>query len=297
MRAKLQAVVDGGELSFQVARMAQGDDPAFGIVKTLIVEYTADGKPFKVSGQDPEEITLITSSGSEQVAQVHADAEGRLWLEAWQPGHYELETSGRLLQCDVPALPQPLEITGAWELRFPPGAGAPEQVTLEKLISWSEHSSPGVKYFSGTATYTKTIAIPPQMLGQNRRLYLDLGNVQVMAQVSLNGKDLGILWKSPYRVEVTDVVKAGDNTLEVKVTNLWVNRMIGDETLPEDSSRNPNGTLKEWPQWVQEGKPSPTGRHTFTSWRLWKASDPLQESGLLGPVTLRATAWVNVTVP
>ena len=99
VKAKLQAVVDGGELSFQVARMAQGDDPAFGIVKTLIVEYTADGKPFKVSGQDPEEITLVTAAGSEQVAQVHSEADGRLRLEAWQPGRYEFKTaSGRTLR-------------------------------------------------------------------------------------------------------------------------------------------------------------------------------------------------------
>ena len=74
----------------------------------------------------------------------------------------------------------------------------------------------------------------------------------------------------------------------------WVNRMIGDENLPEDSSRNPDGTLKEWPAWVREGKPSPTGRYTFTSWRLWKGNDPLLESGLLGPVTLRAAAQVAV---
>jgi hypothetical protein len=74
----------------------------------------------------------------------------------------------------------------------------------------------------------------------------------------------------------------------LNVVNLWINRMIGDELLPEDSERNPNGTLKTWPKWVQEGKLSPSGRHTFTSWRLWKKDDPLQPSGLLGPVTLRA---------
>ncbi|MCL5280799.1 MAG: hypothetical protein M1376_12935, partial [Planctomycetes bacterium] len=295
VRAKLQAVVDGGELSFQVARMAQGDDPAFGIVKTLIVEYTADGKPFKVSGTDPEEITLVTSAGSEQEIAVQRGADGRIYLKAWQSGGYELSTAaGRTLRGEAPALPQPLEIPGPWQLRFPPNAGAPEQVTLEKLVSWSEHSAPGVKYFSGTATYTKTITIPPPMLGQNRHLILDLGNVQVVAEVKLNGKDLGLLWKSPYRVEITGAARPGDNALEVRVTNLWVNRMIGDENLPEDSSRNPEGTLKEWPVWVREGKPSPTGRCTFTSWRLWKAGDPLVGSGLVGPVILRVVERVTV---
>jgi len=295
VRARLQAIVDAGELTFQVAQMAQGDDPAFGIVKTLIVEYMADGKSFKVSGQDPEDITLITSAGSERVAEIHSGANGRLWLEAWQPGRYELKAaSGRTLRGEALTLPQPQEITGPWQVRFPPDAGAPERVTLEKLISWSEHSAPGVKYFSGTATYTRTINVPPEMLGENRHLYLDLGKVRVMAQVKVNGRDLGVSWKPPYRVEIADAVKAGENTLEVRVVNLWINRMIGDEQMPEDSSRNANGTLKEWPQWLQEGKPSPTGRHTFTTWRLWKAGDPLQESGLIGPVMLRVVDRVKV---
>jgi hypothetical protein len=109
----------------------------------------------------------------------------------------------------------------------------------------------------------------------------------VIAEVELNGKNLGILWKPPFRVDVTEAVKAGENRLEVKVINLWINRMIGDERLPEDSERNPNGTLKSWPSWVSAGKPSPTGRYTFTTWRLWKKGEPLQASGLLGPVILR----------
>jgi hypothetical protein len=290
VRAKLQAVVDGGELSFQVARMAQGDDPAYGIVKTLVVEYSIDGKSYKVSGEDPEDITLSAFAGSERVAEVHSTTDGRPWVEAWEPGRYELKTaSGRTLSCETQALPQPQEITGPWELRFPANCGAPEDITLEKLISWSEHSDPGVKYFSGVATYLKTINVPSEMPGENRHLYLDLGKVQVMAQVRLNGKDLGVLWKPPYCLDVTDAVKAGKNTLEVRVANLWVNRMIGDEEMPDDSLRNANGTLKEWAQWLREGKTSPTGRYTFTTWRLWKKDDPLQESGLIGPVTLRAT--------
>ena len=124
---------------------------------------------------------------------------------------------------------------------------------------------------------------------KNRRVHLDLGKVQIMAQVKLNGKDFGLLWKPPFLIDVTSAVKAGENKLEVTVVNLWINRMIGDELLPEDSDRNGDGTLKAWPQWVQEGKPSPTGRFTFTSWRLWKKTDALRESGLIGPVTLRAS--------
>jgi hypothetical protein len=211
--------------------------------------------------------------------------------DVWQPGSYVLKTAdGKTRQFQVAALPEPLTVAGPWELRFPPNWGAPERVTLDTLISWPEHADPGVKCFSGTATYSKTVNVPQDLPAKDRRLYLDLGRVQVMAEVRLNGKNLGILWKPPYRLDVTGAVKAGDNALEVKVTNLWVNRLIGDEQLPEDSKRNPNGTLAAWPAWLLEGKSSPTGRFTFTSWRLWKKGEPLLESGLLGPVTLRAAA-------
>jgi hypothetical protein len=167
-------------------------------------------------------------------------------------------------------------------------------VALDKLISWSEHDDPGVKYFSGQAIYTKTITVPGGMIGEDRRIYLDLGKVQVMAKVKLNGKDLGILWKPPYRLDVTGALRAGGNTLEISVANLWINRMIGDEQLPEDSDRKPDGTLKAWPRWVQEGKRSPSGRFTFTRWRLWKKGEAPVESGLLGPVTLRVSALSKV---
>jgi hypothetical protein len=109
-----------------------------------------------------------------------------------------------------------------------------------------------------------------------------------------SGKDLGTLWKRPFGVDATDVLIPGTNRLEVRVTNLWPNRLIGDEQLPEDSQRNADGTLKQWPQWLQEGKPSPTGRRTFTSWRLWKKGDALLESGLLGPVRVIPAQQVNV---
>jgi len=92
---------------------------------------------------------------------------------------------------------------------------------------------------------------------------------------------------------VTGAIRAGGNALEVEVTNLWPNRMIGDEQLPEDSDRHGNGTLKAWPQWLLDGKPSPTGRYTFTSWRLWGKDAQLQPSGLSGPVTVRST-WSGI---
>jgi len=299
VRAKVQQMIDRGEYSFQVARLAAGDDPAFGIVKRLILEYTSDGQAAKATGTDPEMIDLdLPPVAPQRVVEVRQDNDARVLVEVWEPGRYELKTaSGRSRPFEVAALPKALDVAGPWELRFPAGWGAPEAVNLDKLISWSEHSNPGVRHFSGTARYVKTLQVPEAMIGQGRRLHLDLGQVEVIAEVKLNGKDLGILWKPPFRVDVTDAVKAGDNALEVRVTNLWVNRLIGDEQLPEDARRHAAGNLVEWPQWLLEGKPSPTGRYTFATWRHWSKNSPLAASGLVGPVTLAPAARIAVNLP
>ncbi|MBN2579449.1 MAG: alpha-L-rhamnosidase N-terminal domain-containing protein, partial [Pirellulales bacterium] len=172
------------------------------------------------------------------------DPDHRLEIRAEQPGTYDLRyADGATKRIEVPELPPPLEIAGPWEVRFAPGGGAPEDVKFDELISWSEHPDQGVKYYSGPATYVKTFTVPEEQIAKDRRFLLDLGKVEVMAEAKLNGKDLGILWKPPYRVDVTEAIRPGENTLEVKVVNLWINRMIGDEFLPEDSDRNPDGTL------------------------------------------------------
>lgn len=179
------------------------------------------------------------------------------------------------------------EITGPWEVSFDPTWGGPAQpVTFDKLQDWSKHQDAGIKYYSGHATYRKVFSCQSPVV--SLRTYLDLGKVQIMADVTLNGKPLGILWKPPYRMEVTDSLKDGENTLELKIVNLWINRLIGDMQLPEDSERDPKGALKSWPQWLQEGKPNPTGRFTFGTWNLYQKNEPLIESGLLGPVKLES---------
>ena len=160
-------------------------------------------------------------------------------------------------------------ITGPWEVRFPPHWGAPEKVTFDPLISWSDSPDAGVKHFSGTATYLKTFTAEPGWFQSGPRMTLDLGDVQVMARVKLNGKDLGILWKPPYRVEVTGALKPGENRLEISVVNLWPNRMIGDAALPVEK------------------------RLTWSPWEPFKQDTPLLPSGLLGPVMLRMETWIE----
>jgi alpha-L-rhamnosidase len=179
-----------------------------------------------------------------------------------------------------------VEVAGPWELSFPPGWEAPASVTLDHLVSWSEHPDAGVAHFSGTATYHKTLRVTAALIAKDRSLSLDLGNVQVMAEVALNGRDLGIVWKAPYRVDLSGAVKPGDNDLVVKVVNLWPNRLIADARKPADTPRSADGMSTSWPAWLLEGKPSPTGRLTFAAWNPWKADAKLLPSGLIGPVRL-----------
>jgi hypothetical protein len=293
--AKVQEIVDNGEVKFPTNRLCEGDDPAPSEQKKLQVEYTLDGNPHNVTVLDGENVSFKDFDIPQTTVQIQRTVKGDLMLEAWQNGQYELRTaSGRELKCTVKSLIKPMELTGTWDLSFPPNWGAPAHIMLNKLIPWNECPNIDIKYFSGTATYTKKFNLPANPTGKNKRLYLDLGKVKVMAEVIINGHDLGNLWTPPFCIDITDAVKPGANMLEIKVVNLWVNRLIGDEQIPEGIVRKPDGMLKAWPSWVAEDKPNPTGRFTFESWQSWKKNDSLLESGLIGPVTLRASQKIEL---
>lgn len=196
-----------------------------------------------------------------------------------------------------------VSVEGPWSVSFrEPGADVDiATATFSKLVSWTESSNANIRYFSGTATYCKDIVLNSawRSIESSRRVYLDLGDVHEIAEVTVNGHNYAASWKPPYRVDVTDVItniEGGENVLhiEVKVTNLWPNRLIGDARLPDDSVWDDGSDskgyplIKQWPEWLQRGLPSPTGRHTFTTCRLWASDDKLLESGLIGPVRLEA---------
>ena len=231
--------------------------------------------------------------GDFPVIQVSRREKGQLQATVFEPGAYSLQTArGRIHEFQVRSLPPVQEIVGPWELSFPAASGAPERVLLDQLLSWSDHVEPGIKHFSGTAVYRQRVELSPEMVKPDQRLFLDLGKVEVMAEVTWNQKRFPVLWKPPFRVELTDCARIGANELRVEVVNLWINRLIGDEHLPEDTERNPDGSLRSWPEWLKAGQPSPSGRRSFTTWKLWKGSDPLEPSGLLGPVRLvPARVW------
>ena len=182
---------------------------------------------------------------------------------------------------NFPEKQQIATLSAPWTVSFDPLWGGPEKVVFEQLTDWSQHTDQGIKYYSGTAVYRQTFDLPVQ---KNARMYLDLGKVKNMARVRLNGHDLGVVWTAPWRVDITKAVKNRDNRLEIEVVNLWPNRLIGDEQLPDDGIRD-----GEWPDWLKEGKPRTGGRYTFTTYQHYTKDSPLLESGLTGPVTVWST--------
>ena len=185
------------------------------------------------------------------------------------------------------------ELDGPWQVGFDPKWGGPKQVTFDKLEDWTQRSEPGIKYYSGTATYTKTFDLPKAESGKRKaEIILDLGSVHALAEVWLNGKNLGVVWTAPWRVDISSAVKAKRNKLEIKVTNVWANRLIGDEQQPADCEYGKGdfgygGPLKTFPDWFVKSQPRPSeGRFTFTTWNYFTKNSPLVASGLLGPVRL-----------
>lgn len=162
--------------------------------------------------------------------------------------------------------PQPqsvLTVNAPWEVSFNPRWGGPEKIVFTTLDDWSKRDEPGIKYYSGKAVYRASFDLPSGAEPAKGRYFVSLGEVKNMASVKLNGKDLGVAWCDPWRVEApAGVLKAGNNTIEITVANLWINRLVADSALPENK------------------------RLTWTTRNPFKQNSPLMPSGLLGPVTL-----------
>jgi hypothetical protein len=155
-----------------------------------------------------------------------------------------------------------LSFTGPWEVSFDPKWGGPEKIIFDTLADWSQRPEPGIKYYSGHATYRKSFTVPAGTLAAGQKYFLNLGAVKNLARVTLNGHDLGVVWCPPWRVNVSNALQPGDNRLEIEVANLWPNRLIGDQSLP------------------------PNRQFTWVSVNPFHKDSPLLPSGLLGPVTL-----------
>ncbi|MGE4434246.1 MAG: glycosyl hydrolase [Bacteroidales bacterium] len=179
-----------------------------------------------------------------------------------------------------------IKINTPWTISFPEDTSAAGQVTEKKLKSLHLYKDKEVKYFSGTATYTTSINLPTSYAGGGKKIMIDLGNVAFFAEISINGNRLPVLWKPPYVCDVTAFIHDGNNSIEVKVTNLWTNRLIGDEFLPVENSYDKWGELDKFPDWYVNDQPYNGKRNTFVAWKQYDKHGPLTESGLMGPVRI-----------
>jgi len=175
-----------------------------------------------------------------------------------------------------------LTLEGPWAVAFDTAWGGPEKVVFESLSDWSTRPEEGIRHYSGIARYSKTFDMHESSNSLKKsELYLNLGMVKNIARVRLNGKDLGVVWTSPWQVNISGTVKKKGNKLEIEIANLWANRLIGDESLPDDGIKN-----GKWPDWLLNGTPRPSSRYTFTTHHFYKKDDPLIPSGLMGPVRI-----------
>jgi hypothetical protein len=194
------------------------------------------------------------------------DPHGSLFVIFRQPAEV-VQSQGR----NFPEFQTLGTVAGPWTVKFDPQRSGPESAELrdgykfESLVDWTQRPEDAIRYYSGTAVYTTTLNVPADASAAGQKLHLDLGDVRVMARVKLNGRDLGVVWKTPFRVEITEAVQPGENALEIQVANLWPNRLIGDQSLPAEQ------------------------RYTWTTWNPFSKDARLLESGLLGPVTLQAS--------
>ena len=201
-------------------------------------------------------------------------------INCWQNGHYLLTGSeGQEGQIEVNDLPAPLELDGDWIVEFDPGWGAPAEVKLPELISWTDHADEGVKYYSGTGVYNKKFDIPADWLGSGRQVHLDLGNVREVAEIFVNGQSAGVVWKPPFRVDITPFLTPGNNELKIEVMNLWINRLSGDMNLPDHEKFTRTNIRSD-------------GATRYSPAEPWHA----QPAGLLGPVRLLASLQVSVNM-
>jgi hypothetical protein len=180
------------------------------------------------------------------------------------PGTYHTSDSeGTKQTFTVSATELQAPIDTSWTLLFPAGWGAPSSVPVVRFQSWTESTDPGIRYFSGTAVYRTNLQIPASFVTPGRQLWLQLGQVREIATVTVNGRTADTVWRQPFDVRIDSLVHAGNNVVEIKVTNLWPNRIIGDL------------------------QPSATARYTHTNVRAYSKDSPLMPSGLLEPVTVQ----------
>jgi hypothetical protein len=174
-------------------------------------------------------------------------------------------------------------LEGSWDVAFDTTWGGPGTIVFDSLTDWSKRKEDGIRYYSGIAVYSKTFDLPEYSeITKNTEYFLDLGTIKNLGKIKLNKKEMGIIWTAPWQINITKGLKKKHNHLEIEVANLWINRLIGDESQPWDGIKGGN-----WPEWLLNGSKRESKRFTFTTHHFYKKDDPLAESGLIGPVNIK----------
>ncbi len=218
---------------------------------------------FRVAGRVPElwhaDTGMVSpvsyrTDGDHTIVPLALNAEDSVFVVFRRP------TDARQASVAVPVIHATTTVTGPWTVRFQSSRGAPAEARFEALAPLDRNALPGIRYFSGIATYTNDLDVPAVA---DRRRMLDLGTVGDLAEVRINDDVVGTVWLAPYRLDVTAALRPGRNRIEVLVVNLWVKRLIGDA--------QPGATKIAW-----------------TAMPAYRADAPLRPSGLIGPVTVTA---------
>lgn len=288
---KINAKVAANDLAFAVTDNTFDAEPLTGIQRELRLEYSTAGEVHQVTIRQGNILHLDWDGPQPKVIVENGKP---TWITPYAGSIAYTNASGKTKIAHAASVVKSIELSGPWEVSFPKASGAPTKTSFDKLISWPVSANENIKYFSGTAIYKKQFTLTAAALKPGNSLELDLSSVGVMAEVIVNGKNLGILWKVPFRIELGNAVHAGKNELEIRVTNLWVNRLIGDAHYPDDLKWN--GVVPaEWPKWVDGKSARNSERKAFSTFRHWDANSPLLPSGLMGPVIIRSYQHIKLT--
>jgi hypothetical protein len=257
-------------------RLADGD--AYFLSNRIDRAETAEAS-FRLTGRKPElwdPATGFTHAASYRIegertqVTIPFDRFGSVFVvfraPASEPGH--IEPAARLNMV--------AELSGPWQVEFQPDRGAPPRATFPQLADFRDNSDPGIRYYSGIATYVKDVQLSAKAIGGGK-IWLDLGQVDDLAEVWVNGRLAGTAWKPPYKVDITNLAQAGTNHIEIKSVNLWVNRLIGDVQ---------PGVAKKITFTAADGKIDPNTPRPRSASMPYKADAALRPSGLIGPVTI-----------
>jgi hypothetical protein len=286
---KLNALAARGSIRIQSVNPGTfGHDPAPNIVKTLEVEYELSGKTQTITIAEGQPLSLGDGAAPAGLA-LSAAADGSVTASAAAATSANLIfASGKRQPLSLPQPTAPATIKGPWQVTLDSPVDAKRNLTLPSLSDLAEQPDPAARYFSGTATYAVKFEIPTL----KSQMSLDLGQVRDLARVTLNGKDLGVLWQAPFTLDITPALKTGTNQLEIAVTNTWHNRLVGDEQFPADfewgEDRGDKGhAMKGYPDWFIRNQARPErNRKCFVVWYYHRKDTKLLPTGLLGPVTL-----------